>query len=164
MDDWLLDRRNQLIVQGRREARALWAMMVYRWLLGTVFLLVAFQEFPDHRASIALSVLFVGVSLQLVSAQLGARAILDELRLDLGERKTRHTVTVAQSWTVAQQAYEPNEFWREVEDAVRAEMDDEPKSTPWAGFGLTMLSLFWRIAFDVIGVGIIYALSGTSST
>lgn len=160
--------RNDAAAKVRAENRNVSSLMIYRWLVGTVFLLAAFSEFKAHWLPIALGSIVIGQGFVGILAYIELRAAAENAVLDLAERKTRHTIVIAQQWAVAGQPYDTFsgfDFWRQVNDAVENEYGIEDDKPPWwTGLGLTLLSILYRIIADVIGIGIAYTLAGVGST
>jgi len=137
--------------------RQIWGLTIYRWLLSVVFLLVAFNEFPEHRASIALGFLVVIHSFAAIGMALKHLFLTSNALDDEAERKTRHTIVMA-----AQQQMDAGhgDFWAQVDDRVAAERRGHtPAKSGVAAFFLVAWHTISRALGDYASIAIAWIIS-----
>lgn len=158
MGDFPLNDADEYRIAIERARRVAIAGALYRWLLGCGFLLVAFREIPEHRPSLALGYLVFNQAMGLIFEQDDLARIISANRLDSGERTTRHAVLLAARRMAVREPL-GDDFWPEVRQLVQTEKGAPAKASFWRSCGLVVVNLAGRIIGDVIGIGIVFALS-----
>lgn len=140
----------------RRAKGKAFALAVYRGCLTVAVLMVGFEDFPEHRAFVALAVLAFSQGIAAIGIA-GAQIALSQNHLDdLAERKTRHTILLAQTeWNG-----HPG-FWNEVDRRVQTETESDDEDAPWwGGAGMFVLRMVGHLASDLMTIGIALVLAG----
>lgn len=160
-----MSQQAELQARVRASNRALYGVSTYGWLLGCAFLLVAFNDFPQHKWSIGLGWLAVLTALRGICEQLRGVQMVDNMLSDAGERKTRHTVTLAAEWTQEGRSldiHDLGDFWFAVERRVEAEVGETQPTRWWAQLGLTIWNITSRALGDIIGLIVAFLLTSSS--
>lgn len=147
----------------RRVTRQMFGLAIYR-MFATFFLLVAgFTAFPDHKTVFALAVIVFGTGIGGIIELLQAMHLMENRTMDLAERKTRHTILLAQERALRGEACNDYTFWGEVDARVDAEIGPEPPAPKWwQSIGLTTGNAFGRLVSDLVSIAIALMLSGNA--
>lgn len=116
--------------------------VIYRGLINFLFLVAAFDAFPEHRWLFGLGILVfnqgIGATVLGISLTAAAQNYLD----DSAERKTRHAILLAHTEFLGRY-----DFWSEVDRRVAEERGPEPEPpNGWSKFG----SIIWSFAASLI--------------
>jgi hypothetical protein len=150
------------MIEGiRRVTRQLFGLAIYR-MFATFFLLVAgFTAFPDHKAVFALAVIVFGTGIGGIIECVQAMHMIQSRMADLAERKTRHTILLAQERALRGESCDGYGFWSDVDARVDAEIGSEPPAPKWwQSIGLTTGNALGRLVSDLISIAIALMLSG----
>jgi hypothetical protein len=132
------------------------SIAVYRGFLTLAVLTVGFENFPEHRTFVALCVVAFSQGVAALGIA-GAQVALGQNHLDdMAERKTRHTILLAQTeWNGH------DGFWNEVDRRVAAEADSGDEDVPWWGrTSMFFLQIAGYLASDLITVGLALIFAG----
>lgn len=146
--------------QLERAGREAIGLLIYRWLVNFALFVCGFAAFPDHKAVFALAV--IGFSLgvaTIVQAQNLSRAAENRL-MDVAERKTRHTIVLAQERGLRGQTCDDYEFWEEIDARVETEVGAPNAPAPWwLTGGLIIWNTLAYLLGDLALVGLALLLS-----
>lgn len=145
----------------RKLLRKTFGLAVWRWIISFSLLLYAFTSLPAFKWEIAFAVLLF---------QSGVAAIVEGQnflfqtanRIDEeSERKTRHTIVLAQQWAMRGASPEGPAFWQEVDHQAAQERgpeDDPPKW--WRAGGLIAANFLQRVGSDLLFIWIAIVVTG----
>ncbi|MDQ2861663.1 MAG: hypothetical protein M3T55_13285 [Pseudomonadota bacterium] len=147
--------------QTRQASRQAIGLIIYRGLVTVALLTSGFIAFPDHKTVFALAVIAFGLGVEALAQVQRIARLADARLLDLAERKTRHTITLAQDRGLRGETCNDYTFWGEVDGRVTAELGEEdPKPPWWRSTGLTTWNVMSRLLADLFLVLLALVLSG----
>jgi len=149
--------------QIRLAGRQVIGLAIYRSAANLALLTYGFIAFPEHKTVFALAVITFSLGITALGETQRITHLLENHVLDRADRKTRHTVTVAQEWALRGQGCDDYTFWGEVDDRVAAEIGPEDPKTPlWRAIGLTMWNVLSHLLADLALVFFALLFSGNT--
>lgn len=139
-----------------------WGLGIYRFALAFGVLIAGFHAFPGYKTFVALAFLFINTAFIAVFDVLAIHRLTDNTIMDMAERKTRHTILLAQERGLdGIRSYDDYTFWREVDRRVADEDTPEvpaPKGW-WRAPRAVALDVLGRALADLILIVVAAALS-----
>jgi len=120
----------------------------YRMAITLALLTAGFTAFPTHKLVFALAVIAFSLGLSTLAIHVHLLDLVNNKILDVAERKTRHTIVVAQERSSRGQPLSDGSFWVEVEERVATEIGDPDPAPPW---WKAISSIAWSGAGYAIG-------------
>jgi hypothetical protein len=140
------------------------ALRVYRSLVTFCLLVAGFCTLPGHRAAFALGVIAFTTGIAAVIENQNKLALLQNAADDMGERKTRHAIVLAQELALEGRPARAPMFWVDVDKRVDAEAQRPQFIQERAAAKSTLRRVLGLVGSDLISLVaalIVSALFGT---